>query len=116
MSEDDLLDAVLKAARLYGWLAAHFRPALTSRGWRTAVSGDGAGFPDLVLVRGDTVLAVELKSETGKLAPEQERWLRALANAGIPSEVWRPEDWKSGKIERMLAGRVYAAQQTTRSG
>ena len=47
MSERELQDAVIQLARLLGWRVAHFRPAMTTRGWRTPVSADGAGFPDL---------------------------------------------------------------------
>ena len=66
MTETELLTNVLELSTLLGWRTAHFRPAMTSHGWRTAVSGDGKGFPDLVLVSG-RVLFVELKGARGKV-------------------------------------------------
>jgi hypothetical protein len=94
---------VLQLARLLRWRSAHFRPGMNTRGeWLTAVAGDGVGFPDLILVRGDRVLAVELKSELGKTSPEQDAWLAAFAQAGIESCVWRPSDFRSGLIQRHL--------------
>ena len=64
VKEATLQRQVLNLARLTGWRSAHFRPAQNQRGkWRTAVSGDGAGFPDLVLAREDRLLFVELKQD-----------------------------------------------------
>jgi hypothetical protein len=86
---------VVQLARARGWIVAHFRASLNQRGqWQTAVSGDGAGYPDLTLVR-ERVLFVELKAEDGRMRPEQRVWLRALANAGQDVFVWRPSDWNA---------------------
>lgn len=101
MTEDDLLTSVLELCSLLGLHTAHFRPAKTERGWRTAVSGDGKGFPDLVIV-GNGVLFRELKSERGRLSPEQVVWMRKLYAAGADATDWRPSDWRSGRIEREL--------------
>ena len=63
-----------------------------------------AGFPDLVIV-GSRVLFVELKTETGRLRPEQEVWLDRLRKATGDSAVavWRPSDWPHAmKILRNL--------------
>ena len=92
-SEVDFQRAVLDAARLFGWRVAHFRPARTAHGWRTPVQADGAGFPDLILCRGDRLIAAELKRERGRLRAEQEAWLDALAVAGAETYTWRPSDW-----------------------
>ena len=93
---------VLALAKLRGWRTAHFRPAKTTRGWRTAVSGDGKGFPDLVLIRGPVLIVAELKrSAKEKARPEQAAWLVAFANAGVMTYIWTPEDWDV--IERVLA-------------
>jgi hypothetical protein len=101
--EADFQSQVLQLAKLLRWRRAHFRPGLNRRGeWQTAVQGDGAGFPDLLLVRGDRVLAAELKSELGKTTPEQDAWLAALGQAGVESCVWRPSDFRSGLIQRRL--------------
>jgi len=104
MSERDLLGCVIDTARVFGWRVAHFRPAQTKHGWRTAVGGDGAGFPDLVLVR-DRVLFVELKVGRNTLAAEQAEWARYLDAAGAEHYVWTEHDWFSGVIESRLRRR-----------
>lgn len=51
------------------------------------------GWPDLVLLRPPRLLFVELKSEKGRLTPEQQRWLDLLAQVpGVETAVWRPRD------------------------
>lgn len=92
--------AVIDLARSHGWYAAHFRPAQTKRGaWVTPVAGDGAGFPDLVLVR-ERVIYAELKSGAGRVRPAQREWLFRLMSANQAYFVWRPADWED--IERIL--------------
>lgn len=103
MSERDLQDAVIKYARLMGWRVAHFRPAKTEKGWRTPVEADGAGFPDLCLVRGQRLLFVELKSERGTISPAQAVWLADLRNANAEVYLWTPGAWLSGEIDGKLA-------------
>lgn len=92
VSEASWQETVVDLARLHSWKVAHFRPARTARGWRTPVAADGAGFPDLVLVR-ERVLWVELKADTGRLTADQRAWLEALHSAGCETYVWRPSDW-----------------------
>jgi hypothetical protein len=82
---------VIELAHTLGWRVAHFRPALTKHGWRTPVSADGKGFPDLILVR-DRVIAVELKRRKGKASVEQLEWLDAFRAAGVEAYLWRPDD------------------------
>lgn len=91
ISENEWQRQVIDLAHLFGWKVAHFRPAQTTKGWRTPVAADGAGWPDLVLVR-ERIIACELKRETGKLAPAQQEWLDALTAAGAETHVWRPSD------------------------
>ena len=92
MTEADFQRQVIDLARLLGWTVAHFRPARTEQGWRTPVAADGAGFPDLVLVR-DRVLFVELKSARGRTSPDQDAWIEALTEAGAEVYLWRPDDF-----------------------
>jgi len=99
--EKELQSAVIDTARLFGWRVAHFRPAMTKHGWKTAVGGDGAGFPDLVLVR-DGVLWIELKVGGNTLSAEQAAWLEALRAAGEECYVWTDSDWFSGVVESRL--------------
>jgi len=92
ISERDWMSQVTQAAELLGWSWAHFRPAMTSRGWRTPVSGPmGAGFPDLILCRGDRLVLAELKSQDGRLTPAQRDVLDVLRPA-VEVHVWRPSD------------------------
>jgi hypothetical protein len=120
ISEAEFLKQVLELARVRGWFSAHFRPGRTaSGGWRTAVQGNGAGFPDLVLVRlagpgpgserksGYVIIFAELKrSPKEKLRPDQIDWMEAIGVAAdycdgaVLSTVWTPADWPA--IERSL--------------
>ena len=105
MTENELLEAVIELAELLGWRTMHQRPGLTQSGhWRTALQGSGKGWPDLVLVR-DRVLYRELKSARGMLSMEQQDWVWALKRAGADVDVWRPEQWVDGTIERDLRAR-----------
>lgn len=93
MNETEWQQSVIELAQAYGWRVAHFRAAKTERGWRTPVQADGAGFPDLVLVRPPELLFAELKSDKGRLSPDQVQWLSDLALCGIVAEMWRPRDF-----------------------
>jgi hypothetical protein len=93
ISEARFQAQVIQMARTFGWAVAHFRPGMDRRGnWKTAVSGDGAGFPDLVLAYRNQevrdIIHAEIKSDLGKLTPAQEEWLRILDGV-----VWRPKDF-----------------------
>ncbi len=102
ISERGFQGAVIEAAQIVGWRVAHFRPAKTEKGYRTPVQADGAGFPDLVLVRPPRVLFVELKSEKGRASQAQITWLQELgASDEIDTFEWRPSDWP--EIAEVLA-------------
>jgi hypothetical protein len=34
----------------------------------------------------------ELKTETGRVSPEQQQWLALLDAAGVETHLWRPSD------------------------
>ena len=92
VSEREWQGQVTQAAEMLGWAWAHFRPAMTSKGWHTPVSGPmGAGFVDLVMVRGDRLVMAELKSQHGRLTPVQLNVLDLLRPA-VEVHVWRPAD------------------------
>lgn len=93
-TEADFLNAIIDLAHHHGWICVHFRPGLTAKGWRTPVQGDGAGFPDLVLVR-ERVIFAEVKSATGELSWDQAEWLAMLEDAGAEVYAFRPEDWET---------------------
>jgi hypothetical protein len=96
-----LQDAIVDCAHTFGWIAAHFRPARTAKGYRTPVQYDGAGFPDLVLVR-DRVVFSEIKGTGDSLRDDQREWLAALEAAGAETYVWSPAEWRSGEVEAVL--------------
>lgn len=113
-TEEQFMSWVIEFAHLHGWLAAHFRPARIVKdgtvSYRTAVSADGSGFPDLVLVRAKhkgfgnqvtEIIFAEIKSETGKLTSEQKEW-RDILDDGLRDYwyLWRPSD--RAKIEEIL--------------
>ena len=85
-----------------GWLWVHHRPARTNQGWRTPVSGPlGVGWPDLILVRGDRLVAVELKSSTGRPTADQSAALAALAQVRhVQALLARPSEW--GQMQELL--------------
>lgn len=91
---------VLALAAIHGWKRAHFRPARTKDRrtgqdtWRTPVQGDGVGFPDLLLLRGNRLIAAELKTDDAPrdLPAAQAEWLRAFQDAGAETYAWRPRD------------------------
>ena len=86
---------VTDTAKLFGWRFAHFRPARTAKGWRTAMQGD-RGFPDLCLLRPPRLILAELKSDTGRVNAEQSDWIAELTSVpGIEVYIWRPSDWES---------------------
>jgi VRR-NUC domain len=94
LSEADWSRRVLDAAKLFGWRFAHFRPAQTVKGWRTAMQGD-KGWPDLVLLRPPRLILAELKSDTGRVSPEQSDWIAQLAEVpGLEVYIWRPSNWE----------------------
>lgn len=91
LSERDFQKQVLDLARLRGWLVAHTYDS------RLAT---GTGYPDLCLCRPGRVvgevgrlLFCELKTERGRLRPEQKVWLEALRSVpNLEVYLWKPHD------------------------
>jgi len=95
MLESEWMHQVIDLVELLGYEWAHFRPAQTSKGWRTPVSGPlGKGFPDLVLLRDrdQRFLVIELKSEAGRLTDEQLHVLASFRASNVQALVARPGD------------------------
>ena len=94
-SEAQFMGTVTDYALRQGWEWLHIQPGLNERGrYRTPVTGAlGSGWPDLILVRGSDILAVELKSEKGQTTALQRRVLQTLEQALVECHVWRPSDW-----------------------
>lgn len=104
-SEAEFQAQVIELARHLNWRAAHFRKVRVQRAngsvyWETPVAADGKGFPDLLLLQGARLLVPELKTDTGRLIPEQKLWLEAFEEVGAETTVWRPKDWRL--IEKTL--------------
>jgi hypothetical protein len=93
MSERQLQSAVVELAEWLGWKHYHTFDSRRSN----------PGFPDLTLVKDNTLLFVELKSAKGRLTAEQTEWLEALGFVATVA-TWRPRDWLDGTVERVLRG------------
>ncbi len=93
ITEREFQDQIIELAKIYKWMIHHDRPAMTGKGWRTAIQGD-KGWPDLCLVRDERIIFAETKSETGKLSEEQKEWLDILeATKRCEVYTWRPSQW-----------------------
>lgn len=86
ISEKDLAATVIEMARAYGWLVAG---VVDQRVYARRFS---AGVPDLMMVRGKRLVFAELKSQRGKVTPEQQEWLSALVVTGAEVYLWQPQD------------------------
>ena len=89
-SEKSFQARVVQYARLTGWEVHH---AFDSR-------HSSSGWPDLWLVRGQRLVAAELKREGERPRPEQERILGLLRRTNTEVHVWTPSDWN--RILRVL--------------
>jgi hypothetical protein len=97
IEEVAFLATVTELATLTGWLVYHTYDSRRSQ----------AGFPDLVLARGDRLIFAELKTDKGRIRPAQIEWLDRLgavasSQPGISVYLWRPKDWAG--IEKILMG------------
>lgn len=92
MNEKELQDKVLELCRKYNLLVFH------STDSRRDI---GKGWPDLTIA-GKNLLFAELKSDVGRLSPEQTTWRYTLQSIGFGHVVWRPIDLQDGTIEHQL--------------
>jgi len=92
MTEAELLDAVKTLARFTGWTPYHTHTSKHS----------DAGFPDLVLVRGQELIFAELKRDRGALTAQQRVWLDQLRDVrSIDVYEWRPAAFESEIVPRL---------------
>ena len=94
-TETQFQKAVIEYARARGWFVYHTYDSRRS----------APGFPDLVMARKGEVVFAELKSQRGRLRPEQREWLEALAtetaeNVSHSVYIWRPDSWP--ELEQVL--------------
>lgn len=93
MTEREFQQTVVDMARLLGWKVYHTHDSRRSE----------PGFPDLCLVR-DRIVWLELKTESGRVSPEQASWIAALNAAGGTALVVRPSDLS--RVEAALKKRT----------
>jgi len=93
ITEHDFSIQVESLLTIFGWRWIHFRPAWSSKGYRTPIKGD-KGFPDYCCVRPPRLIFAELKDKYSKPNPEQEAWLEDLKECMKKFEVylWKPDD------------------------
>lgn len=96
MSEKDLQRAVEELAAYLGYLVFHDHDSRRNN----------PGFPDLVLLHPLTgrLLFRELKTEVGRVRPEQQDWLDALILGNHDAAIWRPRHLHDGTIHQQLEG------------
>lgn len=83
-SEAAFQQQLVQLAGCYGWdLVYHTHDSRRSQ----------PGFPDLVLARPPEILFVEVKTQTGRVRPEQSRWIQALTECGLDARIIRPADF-----------------------
>ena len=102
MTEAQFQKQVTDLATYQGWQWMHVEERQARGGsWSPPMKGPlGKGFPDLMLVRGHTLLFVELKSQRGHLSEAQANIISILQWVGLVF-VWRPSDW--AQITEVLA-------------
>jgi hypothetical protein len=89
---------VLDLAALFGWGAWHDRATNFPRRCPSCkvdlrMIRNDPGWPDLFLVRDDTLIVAELKTDRNYPTPAQRAWLDALRRVRrIVVVVWKPRD------------------------
>ncbi|MGH2714587.1 MAG: VRR-NUC domain-containing protein, partial [Thermoleophilaceae bacterium] len=94
-TETRMLRGLLEASRHRGWLTYHaFDHRLRCRncGESQPIPPRGRGFPDLVMAKAPRLVVRELKTQSGRVSPEQRRWIDELRNCGVDADVARPAD------------------------
>lgn len=92
-TEKQFLAFVTDLAQLGQWLIYHTYDSRRSQ----------AGFPDLVLTRNGHIIFAELKSQKGRVRPNQQMWIDELSKSGeVDVYLWRPSDEED--IKRILLG------------
>ena len=91
MSEADFQKQVVAFAEALGWHVYHTHDSRRSN----------PGWPDLAMVRRHRLLLWELKTEKGRVTPEQRDFLERLQGVAVVEvDLRRPSDWP--RIEEAL--------------
>jgi len=105
ITEEEFSKNVIRVAQLCHWKVAHFRSVKIQRQdgsvyYATPVQADGAGFPDLLMMRDSRLVIAELKSETGKTSADQDAWIKGLRICDEPTvKLWKPSNWDDIVLE-----------------
>jgi hypothetical protein len=108
MTEVQLQEAVVALLNLTGWRHMHVRRTI-GKGRRWTTSTSVVGWPDLFAYNptlGRT-LAIELKSDAGRLTAEQTVVLDELCRSGVETLVVRPRDLQT--LANLLRRKAQAA-------
>lgn len=92
ISEAEFQRQVIEIAIWHGWLIDHTPPMRSAKG--AIFTGGLTGKTDLVLfsLKGKGIIYAELKSETGKLSPNQAVFKNVVINNGGEYHLWKPSD------------------------
>lgn len=102
VSERDLMNSFMDAARLMGWDVMHVTDSrkMVNHGGKMVLVGDPdcKGWPDLFMAHARTgrLVAIEVKVEDpnrGRVTAEQEHWLKVLSACGVECMILRPSTW-----------------------
>lgn len=101
ISERDFQRALWAYAEDRGW-KCHYMYKSAQRLQNGKYRGLGTpGWPDVIAVRGESMLAIECKAERGRATAEQKKWLDTLKNVpGVETFIWKPRD-AAEVIERL---------------
>ena len=90
MSEKAYQDQIVQLAKANNWLVYHTYDSRRSE----------PGFPDLIMVKGRRLIAIEVKKEGKKTTPAQDMWISAM-NLVVSTSAWvaRPSDWEDVKLD-----------------
>ena len=100
INEAEFQRAVVKVARLYGWLVDHTPPMRNAGG--DIYTGGLTGKTDLLLLsqKGKGIIFAELKTQKGKMSAAQCSFQDVVNMNGGEHYIWRPGDWDA-IVERL---------------
>lgn len=92
LTEAEFQSQVTELARRHGWAWLHVHT--TGKGQHAPLRGPlGVGWPDLILIKGERLIAAELKAQKAPSPTMAQRTvLGMLLRAGAETYVWRPSD------------------------
>lgn len=107
-------DTAQDMCRRYGLKVARFPKIPVTRNgrtwWLTPVQADGKGWLDMFIIDplGGGVLVREAKGDREDPTAEQQEWMAWWKANGFDVDIWKPDDLRSGRIERELKALVAA--------